>query len=75
MVLHNKLGFRRRLIREPNSQQHQTMKCELVPFEPEEESTQLQFEESTTEESQRMIMKVSCIAHVCVNLVDINMWM
>ncbi|CAO0795025.1 unnamed protein product [Mucor circinelloides] len=47
----------RRLIREPNSQQHQTMKCELVPFEPEEESTQLQFEESTTEESQRMIMK------------------
>lgn len=49
----------RRLIREPNSQQHQTMKCELIPFEPEEESTQLQFEESTGEESQRMIMKVS----------------
>jgi hypothetical protein len=35
------------------------MKCELIPFEPEEESTQLQFEESTGEESQRMIMKVS----------------
>ncbi|KAF1797320.1 Rad1/Rec1/Rad17 [Mucor lusitanicus] len=47
----------RRLIREPNSQQHQTMKCELIPFEPEEESTQLQFEESSNEESQRMIMK------------------
>ncbi|CAO3629357.1 unnamed protein product [Mucor fragilis] len=47
----------RRLIREPNSQQHQTMKCELIPFEPDEESTQLQFEESSGEESQRMIMK------------------
>ncbi|KAI8640172.1 Rad1/Rec1/Rad17 [Parasitella parasitica] len=47
----------RRLIREPNTQQHQTMKCELIPFEPEEESTQLQFEDSTGEESQRMIMK------------------
>lgn len=42
------------------------MKCELIPFEPDEESTQLQFEESSGEESQRMIMKVSCISYVNV---------
>lgn len=66
MFLHDKTGFCRRLIREPNSQQHQTMKCELIPFEPDEESTQLQFEESSGEESQRMIMKVSCISYVNV---------
>ncbi|GAN03952.1 cell cycle checkpoint protein RAD1 [Mucor ambiguus] len=50
-------GTGSRLIRESNSLQRQTMKCELIPFEPDEESTQLQFEESSNEESQRMIMK------------------
>lgn len=36
----------------------QTMTCELIPFEPEEESSQLQFEESTEMNSVIVIMKV-----------------
>lgn len=37
----------------------QTMICELIPFEPEEESSQLQFEESTDRQSAIVIMKVN----------------
>ncbi|KAI9487775.1 MAG: Rad1/Rec1/Rad17 [Benjaminiella poitrasii] len=47
----------RRLIKEPHKNHNQTLACELIPFEPEEESTQLHFDESTGAESQRMIIK------------------
>lgn len=48
----------------------QTMTCELIPFEPEEESSQLQFEESTGMHSAIVIMKViSLEISACTNKV------